>query len=857
MTDPSATGTLFDEVEIDDPPAAAPPSGGGRVRGGRGRGGGGAEPPGGTGGSGGGPGGGEERARPLTEELETSFLEYSMSVIVDRALPDVRDGLKPVHRRILWSMHQSGFRPDRPFVKSARVVGDVMARYHPHGDTSIYDALVRMGQPFSLLHPLIEAHGNFGSPSDPPAAMRYTECRLSEVALAVLDSIDEETVDLAPTFDGTSDEPVVLPSRIPNLLVNGAQGIAVGMATNVPPHNLVEVAAAAKLLVARPDATVDDVMALLPGPDFPTGALVMGREGLVDAYRTGRGSIRVRATTEVEETRRGTAIVVTELPYQVSVDAVADKIAELVEAGTLDGVRDIRNESARGRTRLVVELRGGATPEIVRNNLFKHTPLQTTFGINLVALVDGVPRTLDVVTCLRHWLDHQEEVVTRRSRYRLDKAESQLHIVEGLLKALDRIDEIIALIRGSRDRAAAKRGLQAEPFEFTEIQATHILDLALGRLTQLGKKDLADEAKRLRATIKELRRILGDRGVLLEVVVAELDAAVEAHGQERRTVLVDDVGDLAVVALVQEEPIVVTVTARGYVRAVPARSRGAKVAAPGDRDAVAKVVETTTLGSLLVFTDRGKAYRLRGADVPRDRLTAMPNLFQFAPDERVVAVLDDAALERWAHVLSVMASGQVKKSETAEFAEVGARRDGVVAAKLGDGDEVVAVLPCGDGDEVVLATRAGAAIRFAADEARPLGRAAAGVRGMRVRPGDPVVAACVLVGAAPDDALLVATSTAYAKRVRVGDVPAQARGGSGVRLAKLNVNQGSIRAVLPVGRSGDVLVVADDGAGIRAAVTEAPWKPRDSGGGRWTGVPDGTAVAGVLPIPVEPAPDPA
>jgi DNA gyrase subunit A len=855
MTDPTGTGTLFDDVEVDDP-APPPVSGGGgaRTRGGRGRGRGGDAPPPGGGGAGSGPP--EERSRPLTEELETSFLEYSMSVIVDRALPDVRDGLKPVHRRILWAMQQAGFRPDRPFVKSARVVGDVMARYHPHGDTSIYEALVRMGQPFSLLHPLIEAHGNFGSPSDPPAAMRYTECRLSELAMSVLAGIDEDTVDLVPTFDGTSDEPSVLPSRIPNLLVNGAQGIAVGMATNVPPHNLEEIATAAKLLVANPETTVDDLMAIVPGPDFPTGALVMGREGLVDAYRTGRGTIRVRAKTDIEDSRRGLAIVVTEMPYQVSVDAVADKVAELVEAGTLDGVRDIRNESARGQTRLVIELRGGADPQIVRNNLFKHTPLQTTFGINLVALVDGVPRTLDLVSCLRHWLDHQEDVVTRRSRHRLDKAEDRLHIVDGLLKALDRIDEIIALIRASRDRAAASRGLQAEPFDFSERQASHILDLMLSRLTQLGKKDLVDEAKELRATIRELRRILGDRGALLEVVVAELDEAVDAHRQDRRTALVDDAGDLAVVALVQEEPLVVTVTARGYVRAVPSRSRGSKVAAPGDRDAVAKVVETTTLGSLLVFTDRGKAYRLRGTDVPRERLTAMPNLFQFAPDERVVAVHDDTVLERRPYLLTVTSSGQVKKSETADFVDVGSRRDGVVAAKLADGDEVVAVLPCGDGDEVVLATQAGTAIRFAADEARPLGRAAAGVRGIRLRPGDPVTAACVLVGAADDDALLVATSTGYAKRVRLGELAPQARGGTGMRLAKLNVNQGAVRAVLPVGRSGELVVVTDDGAGVRAAVTEAPWKPRDSGGSRWTGVPDGVGLTSVLPVPLEPAPEP-
>src|SRR5215471_1618198 len=447
--------------------------------------------------------------RSLQEEVESAFLEYAMSVIVQRALPDVRDGMKPVQRRILWAMHDSNLRPDRPFVKCARVVGDVMANYHPHGDSAIYEALVRMGQPFSLSAPLIDKHGNFGSPADPPAASHYTECRLSELAMQVLAGIDEGTVDFEPNYDASRTEPIVLPARFPNLLVNGSQGIAVGMATNIPPHNLTEVCNAAVKLIDKPDASVSELMRIVKGPDFPTGGLIMGDDGIKDAYRTGRGTVRVRAVHTIEDLprRAGQAIVLTEVPFQTSVDSIAGKLTELVVAGKIDGVRDIRNESGQGKTRLVIELRPDTNPQIVLNNLFKHTTAQTTFPVNMVALVDGVPHTVTLVDALNGWLQHQVEVVRRRTQFRLEKAEARLHIVEGLVKAVDMIDAIVKAIRASKDRAAARTALMGKRFEFTEIQANHILDLALGRLTQLGRDELATEARELTTTIRELRRI--------------------------------------------------------------------------------------------------------------------------------------------------------------------------------------------------------------------------------------------------------------------------------------------------------------------------------------------------------------
>ncbi len=522
----------------------------------------------------------------IQEEMERSFLEYAMSVIVSRALPDARDGLKPVHRRILFGMHDLGARSDRLRLKSARVTGDVMGKLHPHGEGAIYDALVRMAQDFSLRHPLIDGKGNFGSPDHPPAAQRYTECRLAALANQMLAGIDEDTVDFVDNYSGEFTEPSVLPSRFPNLLVNGSQGIAVGMATNIPSHNLGEVIDAVGHLLDHPDATPDDLMAFVKGPDFPTGGFILGRAGMMEAYRTGRGSIRMRARVEIEETRKGTFIVVTELPYQASPAGILMRIKELVEARELEGIADLNDESSGDATKLVIKLKRDANANVVLNNLFKHTALQTSFGVNMVALVDGVPRTLNLVQALQAYVDHQIEVITRRSRYRLRKAEARAHIVEGLLKALDVIDEIIALIRASDDRDAARQGLMAEPFEFSEIQANHILDMTLSRLTRLGRSQLEEELAQLRQTIAELQAILSDEGKLQGVIKDELGEVRHAFATPRRAEVILDPGAIDDLELIDDEELVVTLSATGYVKSVHAdafRSQGRGGRGAGDQ----------------------------------------------------------------------------------------------------------------------------------------------------------------------------------------------------------------------------------------------------------------------------------
>jgi DNA gyrase subunit A len=780
--------------------------------------------------------------RTLAAEVEAAYLEYSMSVIVSRALPDVRDGLKPVQRRILWAMHDSNLRPDRPFVKCARVVGDVMANYHPHGDSSIYEALVRMGQPFSATAPLIDKHGNFGSPSDPPAASRYTECRLSQIAMELLAGIDEGTVDREPNYDASTSEPVVLPARFPNLLVNGSQGIAVGMATNIPPHNLAEVCNAAVRLIDKPDATLSELMRHVKGPDFPTGALIMGDAGIKDAYRTGRGTVRLRAVHEIETSKRGgQAIVLTEIPFQTSVDAIAGKLAELVEAGKIDGVRDIRNESGQGKTRLVIELRAETTPQIVLNNLFKHTTAQTTFPVNMVALVDGVPHTITLVDALRGWVDHQVVVLTRRTQFRLDKAEARLHIVDGLVKAVEMIDAVVKAIRASKDRAAARDALMAKRFGFSEIQANHILDMPLGRLTQLGIEELTKEKAELEARIKELRRILAKHDVLMGVIRDELVAIRDEHKRPRRTQIVsDDAGTIDVVELVEDEPYIVTVTARGYIKAVPERARS-KVANPGERDAVAQVIDTTALGGVLFFSDRGRAYRATVHELPKERLTAAQNLFQFGDGEKLIAVVDARLHEDHPNLVFVTAGGVVKRTSLAEFAEASGRQNGIVAMKVADDDRIVSVFPGWDDFELLVVTANGQGIRFTEDDVRPVGRSAGGIRAIKLKADDRVVGACPV---AHEEVVVLATENGFAKRTEVDEFPVQTRGGSGLKAAKIDKARGKLVALSPM--ADDLVFVAADscttlpGPSVRAAGRE--------GGGSKTS-PDG--LQRVVPVVTE------
>ncbi len=790
----------------------------------------------------------------IQEEMERSFIEYSMSVITARALPDVRDGLKPVQRRILYTMYDQGLRPDRPHVKCAEVVGRVMGTFHPHGDGAIYDALVRMVQDFSMRLPLIDGHGNFGGtgPDEGPAAMRYTECRLAPVALELMNGIDEETVDFGPNYSNATEEPLVLPARFPNLLVNGSEGIAVGMATKIAPHNLGEVIDATIYLIDHPDATPDDLMRFIQGPDFPTGALILGRQGIIDAYRTGRGSIRMRAVAEIEEQRSGTSIVVTELPYQTSVEVVEQKIHELVRSGELDGIAEVQNDSAARQPRLVIRLKRDVNANVVLNKLYKHTPLQTTFGMNTLALVDGVPRTLNLSQLLGHYVAHQVEVVTRRSQYQLRKARARAHIVEGLLKAIGMLDAVIATIRASEDRPAARNALVAEPFSFSEEQANHILDLQLGRLTRLGRSELEEEMAQLQATIAELESILADGAKLRAVIKRELGEVKEKFADPRRSVITHDPGELALEDLIFDQEIVVTMTAAGYVKAVPASAfrtqarggRGVQGARLKEEDLVTHVVHTTSHAYLLLFSDRGRAYRLRGHEIPtKDRTargTALVNLLPLESGEQIRAIVGTRDFPPDHFLMFATAQGQVKKTPLSEYDK--SRREGFIAINLRDGDRLVRVIETSGEDDLFVVTRQGMTIRFAEEEIRPMGRDAAGVRGIRLRPGDEVVSCDV---ARDDVDILMVTDAGYGKRTKLDRFHRQARGGQGVRGIRLTAKRGAVVAAFMVPYDSDILLVSSGGVTIRTSVREIASQGRDATGVRIMNLDEGQVVASV------------
>ncbi|MFZ9546396.1 MAG: DNA gyrase subunit A, partial [Ilumatobacteraceae bacterium] len=713
----------------------------------------------------------------LQDEMERSFIDYAMSVIMSRALPDVRDGLKPVHRRIIWDMHQQGFRPDRPFVKCARVTGDTMARYHPHGDGAIYDALVRMAQPFSLRHPLIDFHGNYGSPDFGPAASRYTESRLHPLAMQLLADIDEDTVDLISNYDGTSEEPSVLPSRFPNLLVNGSQGIAVGMATSIPPHNLGEVVDATLHLIDNPEASVADLMKFVKGPDFPTGGLILGRSGINEAYKTGRGSIKMRAKVAIEDGVRGQMrIVVTELPYQASCSAIAARIQELVDGGDLDGIADVNDNSSGGETNLIITLKRDANSNVVMNNLFKLTTLQTSFPVNMVALVDGVPRTVNLRDALQGYVRHQIDVITRRSNYRLKKAQDRGHILEGRLKALNVIDAVIKVIRGSEDGNAAKAALMGKQFGFTERQAIDILDMQLRQLTRLSRIDLETEQKDVQAQIKELKAILNDDKKLRAVISKELSAVRETFATDRVCKITADVGEMSVEDLVDNRELVVVMTQAQYIKSVSADSfrsqgrggRGVSGAKMKDADIVRNVIFTTSHAYLLFFSNRGRVYRLRALEIPERERTAkgipIVNLLPLQNGETIQAIIDTREFPGTRYLFFVSRQGQVKKTAFNEYDS--SRRDGLIALKLRPKDELVRVIETGGTDDVFIVSRGGQTIRFSEKQVRPMGRSAAGVRGMRLRAGDEVVS----VDVAKDDAsILLVTESGYGKRTQISN----------------------------------------------------------------------------------------
>jgi DNA gyrase subunit A len=791
----------------------------------------------------------------IQEEMEQSFLDYAMSVIVSRALPDARDGLKPVHRRILWGMYDTNVRPDRSHVKCATVVGEVMGKYHPHGDTAIYDALVRLGQRFSLRHPLIDPHGNFGSPSDPPAAMRYTESRLSRLAMHMLADIDEDTVDFQDNFNGATEEPSVLPARFPNLLVNGGQGIAVGMATNIPPHNLGEVADAATHLLANPESTDEDLMAFVKGPDFPTGGQILGRVGIQQAYTTGRGSIKVRAKAEIVEDGKNTVIVVTEIPYQTSLESIEEKAAELVDRREIEGIRTIRNESAKGKTRLVFELKKDAPALVILNQLYKGTPLQTSFAVNMVALDDGIPRTMTLSDTLRAWVAHQLEVVTRRTKFRLDKAKARAHIVEGLVKATGMIDEIIAAIRRSEDTATARATLMAEPFEFTEIQATHILDMALRSLTRLGRSRLEEELEELRQTIAELEALLADDGKLRQTITDELAAIRDEFATERRTELAIDPGEWAIEDLIDDEELVFTLSAGGYVKTVSIdefRSqgrggRGVAGAALKDEDVVVQLLHTSAHAYLLFFTNFGKVYRLKAHEVPMTsrtaRGTAIVNLLQLRPEERIAAVIDTRDYETNRFLMFATRNGQVKKTKFNEYDK--SRRDGLIAINLKESDELVRVIPTNGHDDICLVSSNGRLMRFHEDEVRAMGRAAAGVRGMRLKTGDEVVS---LNSVREGAMLLLVTAAGYGKRTDMDAFSAKHRGGQGVTAMKLASDKGRLVASRAVGSGDEVLLVSSKGVLIRIPVDTISLQGPYATGVKVMSVGGDEEVAAVAPV---------
>ncbi|MDE0160435.1 MAG: DNA gyrase subunit A [Acidimicrobiaceae bacterium] len=773
----------------------------------------------------------------IQEEMESSFLDYAMSVIISRALPDARDGLKPVHRRILWSMYDQGFRPDRGHVKCARVVGDVMARFHPHGDAAIYDALARMAQPFSLQHPLIDFHGNYGSPEDPPAAARYTECRLDALAMSMLADIGEDTVDFVDNYSGDFAEPAVLPARLPNLLVNGSQGIAVGMATNIPPHNLAEVVDAVVLLLEDPDAGVEDLMARVHGPDFPTGGRILGRNGLESAYRTGRGSVKMRADVTLAETAGRNALVVTALPYQVSAGAVARKIADLVNARELEGIADVNDESSGDDTRFVIKLKRDANPEVVLNNLWKHTPLQSSFAMNVVALVDGVPRTLSLRDALVAYVAHQIEVVTRRSQFRLDAARSRLHIVEGLLRALDAIDAIIATIRASENTAAARASLMAEPYGFSEEQANHILDMALSRLTRLGRTQLEAEAAEKRALIAGLEALLADEHRLRMAIRDELEEISAKFGTARRSVLEIDPGELDIEDLIDDDDLVFTMSSSGYVKTVPTDEfrlqgrggRGVAGAKLKQADSVMHLIHTTAHSYLLFFSNRGRVYRLKAHEVPvasrTARGTSIVNLLSLQDGERIQAVIDTRDYETNRYLLFATAKGRVKRTKFTAYDS--SRKAGLIAIRLRD-DELVAVVPTDGMHDVLLSSRLGQTIRFAQDEVREMGRIAGGVVGLKFKhAGDSVVSCAV---ARPGAALLYVTTRGYGKRTPVAAFNCKGRGGQGNIGSKPTEEKGEVVGTLVVDPGDEILAVTANGVVIRVPVGDVSERSRMASG---------------------------
>ena len=802
-------------------------------------------------------------------EMQRSYLDYAMSVIVGRALPDVRDGLKPVHRRVLYAMYDGGYRPDRGYSKCSRVVGDVMGQYHPHGDSAIYDALVRLAQPWSLRYPLIDGNGNFGSPgNDPAAAMRYTECRLDPLAMAMMGvfgeapnankDIDEDTVDFSPNYDGRAQEPDVLPSRIPNLLVNGSAGIAVGMATNIPPHNLREVADAVQWALAHPDASSEELleaaMERVKGPDFPTRGLIVGRRGIEDAYRTGRGSVTMRAVVDVEEINGRMCLVVTELPYQVNPDNLALKIADLVKDGKVQGIADVRDEGNERRgQRLVIVLKRDAVAKVVENNLYKHTQLQDTFGCNMLALVDGVPRTLRLDEFISHYVAHQLEVIVRRTQFRLRKKEERAHILRGYLKALDQLDAVIALIRASATVDAAREGLR-ELLSIDDVQATAILDMQLRRLAALERQKIIDEAAEIERENADLNDILGSETRQRAIVGDELGQLADKYGDDRRTQFVAAEGEFAMEDLIAEEDVVVTITRGGYAkrtkvdlyRSQRRGGKGVRGAALKQDDIVDHFFTTSTHHWLLFFTNKGRVYRAKSYELPeagRDaRGQHVANLLAFQPDETIAQVLALRDYEQAPYLVLATRGGMVKKTKLTEFDSN--RTGGVIAINLKDDDELIGAELVSADDDLLLVSRKAMSVRFTADDAqlRPMGRATSGVTGMKFRAGDELLSMSVV---REGQYVVTATDGGFAKRTPVDEYRVQGRAGLGIKAMKLVEARGSLAGALVADESDELLAVTSNGGVIRTRVDHVNPTGRDTMGVRLMNLSEGDTVVAV------------
>jgi DNA gyrase subunit A len=806
---------------------------------------------------------GRGRVEPVGIEVEMqhSYLDYAMSVIVARALPDVRDGLKPVHRKILWGMFDGGYLPDRGYVKCSRVIGDVMSNYHPHSDTAIYDALVRMGQHWSLRYPLVDPNGNFGSPgNDKQAAMRYTECRLDQLAMSMLQDIREDTVDFIPNYDNRSKEPVVLPARFPNLLVNGSEGIAVGMATKIPPHNLNEIAAAVQWCLANPDAdeasTLEELLKIVKGPDFPTHGMIVGTTAITEAYRTGRGAIRMRAVVDVDQDKRGRSLlIVSQLPYQVNPDNLAERIAQLIRDGKLAGIADIRDESS-GRTglRIVIVLKRDAVAKVVLNNLYKHTQLQETFGANMLALVDGVPRTLNLAQFIRHYVAHQIEVIQRRTAYRLREAEKRAHILRGYVKALDMLDEVIALIRRSPTADEARTGLM-RLLDVDEVQATAILDLQLRRLAALERQKIIDELAEIELKITDLKDILAKPERQRQIVSDELARVVEKFGDERRTQIVPFDGEVSMEDLIAREDVVVTITRTGYAKRTRAdlyRSqrrggKGVSGATLRQDDIVSHFFVCSTHDWILFFTNKGRVYRAKAYELPEASRTArgqhVANLMAFQPDEHIAQVIRIQDYQVAPYLVLGTRNGLVKKTQLSEFDSP--RAGGIIAVNLRDGDELVGAQLIGPEDDLLLVSKNAQAIRFNAtdDALRPMGRATSGVIGMRFTGDDELLAMEVV---RPGMDVLVATGGGYAKRTPIEEYPVQGRGGKGVVTAKITERRGELVGAVVINQEDELFTITSNGGVMRTPVKPVRrTRDRNTMGVKLMNLPEGVTLVAI------------